>query len=95
MLWSNGRTGELLISRFNPADIPQRHHTCRLARSKLQSALLENVNQSHLRLAKKLVGIEQLPDKQVRISFEDGFVDDVDLVVAADGIRSVCYVRVK
>ncbi len=53
------------------------------------------MNQSHIRLSKKLVGIEQCANKQVRISFEDGFVDDVDLVVAADGIRSVSYVRVK
>ena len=44
-----------------------------------------------MHVAKKLVGIEDLPDNRVRIAFADGFVDDVDLLVGADGIRSVWH----
>lgn len=47
------------------------------------------MDDSRIHLSKKLVGIEHRPNKRVRILFEDGVVDEVDLVVAADGIRSV------
>ncbi|KAI1458976.1 FAD/NAD(P)-binding domain-containing protein [Annulohypoxylon moriforme] len=85
----NGRSGELLTVKYNPEDLPPNRQSCRLARSKLQSALLKNVDQTHIHLAKRLVGVQHLPDNRVRISFEDGFVDEVDLLVAADGIRSI------
>ncbi|KAI0884182.1 FAD/NAD(P)-binding domain-containing protein [Annulohypoxylon maeteangense] len=85
----NGRSGELLTIKYNPKDVPLDRRSCRLARSKLQSALLKNVDQTHINLSKKLVRVEHLPDNRVRISFEDGFVDEVDLLVAADGLRSV------
>ncbi|KAK3186300.1 hypothetical protein K4F52_004838 [Lecanicillium sp. MT-2017a] len=84
----NGRTGELLIEKWCPKDVPLGRQSCRISRSKLQSALLKNVNQSRVHLSKKLVGVEQLSNNRVRISFGDGAVDDVDLLVAADGIRS-------
>ncbi|OBT66966.1 hypothetical protein VE03_04218 [Pseudogymnoascus sp. 23342-1-I1] len=84
----NGRTQELLVKKYNPNDVPLNHQSCRLARVKLQDALLKNVNQTHVHLSKKLVGVEHLLDSRVRISFEDGCVDEVDFLVAADGVRS-------
>lgn len=39
--------------------------------------------------AKKLIGFDHLLDNGIRILLEDGFEDDVDLLVGADGIRSV------
>ncbi len=60
-----------------------------MVRAKLQSAILKGVDQSRIQLSKKLVGVEQLSTGRLRISFEGGFSDDVDLLVGADGIRSV------
>ncbi|KAI3542638.1 hypothetical protein CSPX01_06843 [Colletotrichum filicis] len=84
----NGRTAEVLFTKDSPSDIPLNQQSCRLARVKLQNALLEKVDESHIHLSKRLVDLEQLPNSQVRISFDTGAVDDVDLIVAADGIRS-------
>ncbi|KAH8879024.1 FAD/NAD(P)-binding domain-containing protein [Thozetella sp. PMI_491] len=84
----NGRSGKLLAKRYHPDDALPHRLSCRMVRAKLQAALLKNVDQSRVHVAKKLVGVEQLPDQRIRISFEDGFVDEVDLLVGADGIRS-------
>ncbi|KAL4744795.1 hypothetical protein BDW72DRAFT_199244 [Aspergillus terricola var. indicus] len=84
----NGRSGKLLIQIHNSGDIPLHHQTCRLTRAKLQSALLKNVDQTHIRLNKRLIGIEHLSENRVRILFDDDDTDEVDLVVAADGMRS-------
>ena len=40
-------------------------------------------------MAKKLVEVKHIQGGRVGIVFADGFVDEVDLLVAADGIRSV------
>ncbi|KAI1772378.1 FAD/NAD(P)-binding domain-containing protein [Hypoxylon cercidicola] len=85
----NGRSGELLTVKHNLENVPLNHQSCRLARAKLQAALLKNVDQTHIHLAKKLIEVEHLPNNRVRISFDDGGEDDVDLLVAADGIRSL------
>lgn len=58
-------------------------------RSKLQAALLKNVDKSRIQLSKRLVSIEKLPSGRLQIEFDDGLRDEVDLLVGADGIRSV------
>ena len=88
-MFSNGRTGELLHSAFNDEEIPPIYQTCRLSRATLQAALLQNVDQTHVHVNMKLTGIQHLPSNRVRITFQDGFSDEVDLLVGADGIRSV------
>ncbi|KAH8685010.1 hypothetical protein BGZ61DRAFT_534202 [Ilyonectria robusta] len=40
----NGRTAELLSQKQNPRDVLPKHQSCRLARAKLQSALLKKVD---------------------------------------------------
>jgi len=62
-----------------------------MVRAKLQAALLRAVDTTRVHCSKKLVRIEQLngPGGKLEIMFEDGFADEVDLLVGADGIRSV------
>ena len=62
-----------------------------MVRGKFQAALLKEVDQSRVKVGKKLVSIAKLPNGKVFIEFEDGETDEVDLLVAADGIRSVSH----
>lgn len=61
----------------------------RTQRSKLQSALLAHVPDGIIRLGRKVTALEDLDDEGVRVMFADGTSAIVDLVVGADGIRSV------
>lgn len=58
-------------------------------RGKLQRALLREVDQDRIRTSEKLVSVEQGNDGQFRLSFASGFASKVDLLLGADGIRSV------
>ncbi|KAG8165645.1 hypothetical protein KVR01_004197 [Diaporthe batatas] len=58
-------------------------------RTKLQSALLAHVPPGVVRLSKKLEKITDVGDKGVELQFTDGTIETADLVVGADGIRSV------
>lgn len=85
----NGRSGLMIHQTPAPNDIPRSRQTCRLTRSKLQSALLKNVDEEHVHVGKRLVRLEQIENDRVRVFFADGFKDEVDVLVAADGIRSL------
>ncbi|TVY51379.1 Salicylate hydroxylase [Lachnellula cervina] len=84
----NGRTGELLVSHPQK-DIPKAHLHARTHRAKLQLALLKEVEQSHVRLSSRLVSVNQKASGKLVIKFQSGFEDEVDLLVGADGVRSV------
>src|ERR1700753_4463526 len=91
---SNGRDGKLLLTKYHPEDVPPNRQTCRLVRAKLQSALLKGVDKTHVHVAMKLVGMEHIPDHRIRITFENGFMDEVDLLIGADGTRSVGHLKI-
>ncbi len=61
----------------------------RTQRARLQQALLNVAPKERLHLQKRLAQIDFLPSGEVRLEFEDGYSTFVDLVVGADGIRSV------
>lgn len=91
----NGRTGEELHRTTRPGD-PEWPHgqwkvrpTIRTQRTKLQSALLAHVPDGVIKLSKKLEKIVDLGDAGVELTFTDGTSETADLVVGADGIRSV------
>ncbi|CAI7674845.1 unnamed protein product [Penicillium discolor] len=84
----NGRTGELLLSN-GQKDTPPRHKHARALRTVLQRGLLDGVDASLLRLSSRLVEILELPSGTLSLRFEDGHTDEADLLVGADGVRSV------
>ncbi len=84
----NGKTGEILSSRVSPSspDVPA---SVRTQRTALQKALLAHVPPGVIKLRKRLLSIVDLGQEGVRLHFEDGEEVISDLVVGADGIRSV------
>lgn len=81
------------VDREWPAGNWNSRPTIRTQRTKLQSALLAHVPHSVMRLSKKLDKITDLGDQGVELQFSDGTSETADLVVGADGIRSVCCGR--
>lgn len=78
------------VDREWPAGNWKTRPTIRTQRTKLQSALLAHVPPGTIRLSKKLDKITDLGEKGVELRFADGTSETADLVVGADGIRSVC-----
>lgn len=84
----NGRSGEELHRREKPPSATGRPPT-RTQRTKLQSALLSGVKPGTIKLSKKLVKMEDRGAYGISLTFKDGTSSIADLVVGADGIRSV------
>lgn len=84
---SNGITGEV-VGSTQAAALPPRLQPHRVRRTALQSALVATVPPSIIHLKKTLKHLTNLDDV-VHLKFEDGSEVDADLVVGADGIRSV------
>jgi salicylate hydroxylase len=87
---SNGLTGDILKTT-PPSTHPLRYHPQRVRRTRLQSALISKVPDGVIKLNKRLVGLENLTDGGVKLSFEDETQVTADLVVGGDGIRSVSW----
>lgn len=94
-VFRNGRTGAELHRNQRPGDPEwprgkwKARPTIRTQRTKLQSALLAHVPPDVIKLSKKLDKIVDLGNKGVQLTFTDGTSEMADLVVGADGIRSV------
>ncbi|KZM23417.1 Salicylate 1-monooxygenase [Ascochyta rabiei] len=84
----NGRSGEELHRREKPKT-ESGYAPIRTQRTKLQSALLSSIQPGTIQLSKKLAHVVDLGDAGVQLHFKDGTSAIADLVVGADGIRSV------
>lgn len=73
----------------------RRHQTTRFHRGHIHAALLEHVPKDHIHLNKKISRAEA-SDDGVILHFEDGSSAYGDLLIGADGIRSVrkCFLRI-
>lgn len=85
---SNGRSGEELHRRGEPKTSSGRA-PIRTQRTKLQYALLSRIRPGTIQLSKKLARIVDQGAAGVELRFKDGSSATADLVVGADGIRSV------
>ncbi|KAL1744868.1 hypothetical protein HDZ31DRAFT_63673 [Schizophyllum fasciatum] len=84
----NGRTGALLSRAYHSGD-PDKPPAVRVERYKLQNALLSQVPPGLIQLSKKLAAVQESTNG-VTLEFADGTkAGPFDLVVGADGIRSV------
>lgn len=83
----NGLNGDL-IGSTGESNLPPRQQPHRVRRTRLQSALVGKVPPGVIQLRKRLQGIENLA-QGVKLTFEDGTAYEAELVVGADGIRSV------
>lgn len=86
----NGRSGEELSQRWGIKGTSKSGRTSiRTQRTKLQSSLLAHVNTGVVQLSKKLIHVEDKGAEGIELQFKDGTLAVADLVVGADGIRSV------
>lgn len=81
-------TGEVLY-KYPPYVGEARYHDTRVRRTVLQDALKSRVPSNVIRLQKRLVDIILQPEGGVIAVFEDGTSAYADLIIGADGIRSV------
>lgn len=88
VLHRNGLTGEVVATN-PPPDLPLRYQPHRVRRTRLQSALKDTVPPGIIQLNKRLVSLTNIEGGGIRLQFEDGEEVEADLVVGADGIRSV------
>ncbi|OIW32853.1 FAD/NAD(P)-binding domain-containing protein [Coniochaeta ligniaria NRRL 30616] len=85
----NAKTGEE-VHRMERAGLETgKRPNIRTQRTKLQSALLSHVKPGTIHLSKKLLSLSDKGHDGVELHFQDGTVAVADLVVGADGIRSV------
>lgn len=84
----DGVTREILY-QYPPYVGEPRYHDTRVRRTVLQDALKSHVPSIIIQLRKRLVDIIQQPGGSVTAVFEDGTSSDADLIIGADGIRSV------
>ncbi|CAI7653950.1 unnamed protein product [Penicillium manginii] len=86
----NAYTGKILSVVEHPENsaVDQRG-AIRARRTRLQQALLAEVPKDIIKYSKKLVHLDDLSDRGVRLTFEDKTEVLADIVVGADGIHSV------
>ncbi len=83
------QTNEIIGEDFYEDVSEPLHYTARFHRGHLQQALLEHIPRDIIRLKKKLVSATVDPRNGVNMHFQDGSTATADILIGADGIRSV------
>lgn len=91
MIYRNGYNGNIVLRQPYPesSDLDKRG-AVRARRTRLQAELVAKVPEGVIQFNKKLRSLENLEQGGVRLLFEDQTEAVADLVVGAEGIRSVC-----
>lgn len=91
MCFQHHRTNDVLSSDYNHHVPDRRHHFARMHRAKLQEGLLKELPVDIIHVGKRCASVEVVEDGSsgATVTFEDGTSVTADLVVGADGIKSV------
>lgn len=78
-----------LLSVMDLKEFEVKYGVCNVSihRAVLQKILAEEIGFENIKLSKRLFKIEQ--NENVKLSFEDGSIENADVVIAADGIKSI------
>jgi len=90
MIYKHWKTNEVLGQDHHENVTEHSHQTARYLRAHLQEALLENLPREVIHLGKRFSDVE-VDGEGVTVSFEDGSVVKADILLGADGIRSVNF----
>lgn len=88
MCFKHYKSNEVLSRDLNHNVPDLRHQFARMHRAKLQKALLAHLPSDILHLGKRLSGV-QVDEQGATAEFEDDTTVRADLIVGADGIKSV------
>lgn len=89
MAYYDGHTGDELC-RFSLAPVTEQtgQRPYPVARADLQQLMMDAVGSAHIHLGKQLTGVSEA-DGVVTATFADGSTDTADLLIGADGARSL------
>lgn len=90
-MYRHWETNELIGEDFYENVSEPLHYTARFHRGHLQQALLRHVPRDIIHLKKKFASATVDPEQGVTISFQDGSTATADILIGADGIRSVSH----
>jgi salicylate hydroxylase len=88
MIYKHWKTNEILGLDHHEDVTDHLHRTARYYRAHLQEALLEHVPRSIIHLGKRFSSVET-GDEGVTLTFVDGERVQADILIGADGLRSV------
>ena len=89
MVYLDGFTGETLCDfSLAPVTAQSGQKPYPVARADLQALLMERFGNERIHLGRKMVGIAQ-DEASVTVTFADGTTDSADLLIGADGARSI------
>jgi len=88
-MYRHWKTNELIGEDFYENVSEPLHYTARFHRGHLQQALLRHIPRNIIHLKKKLVSATVDPQDGVMMHFQDGSTATSDILIGADGIRSV------
>jgi salicylate hydroxylase len=92
LIWRDGRTGRRIAAHAVRNDAAYRRRFGApyfgIHRASLQKVLGDAFGRHHLHLGHRLVDMT-LKERRIRLAFESGASHEADLVVGADGVRSV------
>lgn len=88
MIYKHWKTNEVLGTDHHDNVTEHLHHTARYYRAHLQEGLLKHVPKELVHLGKRFHSVQSNSDG-VAVTFEDGTTVTADILLGADGLRSV------